>query len=151
MLDRDDVLWIHDERYLRETALHEHAKALPRGVMWYADPASPAEIQEFRLAGHLVRRGMNDIRLGIAAVTARLRTGRLKVDPRRCPSLCAEAKLYRYPSAEERAVHGENPIDEHNHALAALRYLISRIDARFIARLRHGRTVPNQTDPETLS
>lgn len=151
VLDRDDVLWIHDERYLRETALHEHAKALPRGVMWYADPASPAEIQEFRLAGHLVRRGMNDIRLGIAAVTARLRTGRLKVDPRRCPSLCAEAKLYRYPSAEERAVHGENPIDEHNHALAALRYLISRIDARFIARLRHGRTVPNQTDPETLS
>jgi hypothetical protein len=145
--DRDDVLWIHDERYLRETALHEHAAALPRGVMWYADPASPAEIQEFRVAGHRIRRGINDIRLGIAAVTARLRTGRLRIDPRRCPSLCTEAKLYRYPSADERAVHGENPIDEHNHALAALRYLIARIDARFIARLRHGG--PATDRPET--
>jgi hypothetical protein len=32
--------------------------------------------------------------------------------------------------------HGENPVDDHNHALAALRYLISRLDAHFIARLR---------------
>ena len=124
------------------------AQALPRGVMWYADPAGPAEIQEFRLAGHLVRRGMNDIRLGIAAVTARLRTGRLKIDPRRCPSLCAEAKLYRYPSEHERALSGENPIDEHNHALAALRYLIARIDARFIARLRRGGPAAERTNRE---
>jgi Terminase large subunit, T4likevirus-type, N-terminal len=138
VLDCDDVLWIQDERYLRETALHEHARALPRGVLSYADPAGRTEIEEFRLAGHVVRRGMNDIRLGIAAVAARLRTGRLKVDPRRCPSLCAEAKLYRYPSEAERALLGENPIDAHNHALAALRYLIARLDARFIARLRQG-------------
>ena len=31
---------------------------------------------------------------------------------------------------------GERPIDENNHALGALRYLISRLDARFIAILR---------------
>jgi hypothetical protein len=138
VLDADDVLWIEHERYLRETALYEHARALPRGVTWYADPAGRTEIEEFRLAGHLVRRGMNDIRLGIAAVAARLRTGRLKVNPRQCPSLCAETKLYRYPTEQERTLLGENPIDENNHALAALRYLVSRLDARFIARLRQG-------------
>jgi Terminase large subunit, T4likevirus-type, N-terminal len=148
VLDRDDVLWIEEERYVRETTLHEHARALPRGVVWYADPAGRTEIEEFRLAGHVVRRGINDIRFGIAAVAARLRTGRLKVDPRRCPSLCAEAKLYRYPSEHERPLMGENPIDENNHALAALRYLISRIDARFIARLRHGgRLLPRDDAP----
>jgi hypothetical protein len=136
VLDANDVLWLHDERYLRETALHEHAAALPRGIEWYADPAGRTEIEEFRLAGHLVRRGPNDIRLGIAAVNARLRTRRLKVDPRRCPSLCAEATLYRYPSEQEKALLGENPVDENNHALAALRYLIARLDAHFIARLR---------------
>ena len=85
VLDRDDVLWITGERYLRETPLHEHAAALPQlgEVMWYADPAGRTEIEELRAGGLVVRRGDNDIRPGIAAVTARLRTGRLKVRPRR--------------------------------------------------------------------
>jgi hypothetical protein len=135
VLDRDDVLWIQNERYLRQTPLHEHARALPK-IVWYADPAGATEMCEFRAAGHTIRKGYNDIRLGIAAVAARIRTGRLKVHAARCPSLCSEARLYRYPSPSERAVLGEKPIDENNHALAALRYLVSRIDARFIAKLR---------------
>jgi hypothetical protein len=83
-----------------------------------------------------VLRADNDIRHGIAAVTARIRTKRLVVNRTSCFNLIAEAKLYRYPSPQERAHHGENPIDDNNHALAALRYLISRLDQRFIARLR---------------
>jgi hypothetical protein len=81
-----------------------------------------------------VARGPNDIRPGIAAVTARIRTGRLKVHSAGCPNLVAEARLYRYPSEAERAGSGENPVDEHNHALAALRYLIAGLDARTLAR-----------------
>src|SRR3954447_19398306 len=58
VLDKDDVLWIHGERYLRETPLHEHVKALrvknPR--MWYADPAGRTEIEELRAANFTVRR-----------------------------------------------------------------------------------------------
>jgi hypothetical protein len=136
--DHDDVLTLIGERYLRQTPLHEHAQALRQqpGVMWYADPAGATEIAELRSAGLAVRRGDNDIRLGIAAVSARLRTGRLKVLGRACPNLPAEARLYRYPTANERGVLGENPVDENNHALAALRYLVSKLDSRFIARLR---------------
>jgi hypothetical protein len=128
--DRDDVLWIGHERYLRETPISEHAAALPRDVMWYADPAGRTEIEELRRADRKVRRGHNELRPGIAAVTARIRTGRLKVLPS-CPNLLAEARLYRYPSAAERAERtelGENPIDANNHALAALRYLVSRLE-----------------------
>jgi len=136
IIDHDDVLWIQDERYLRETPLHEHVKALPKGTIWYADPAGRTEIEEFRVAGHNIRKGNNDIRLGIAAVTARLRTGRLRINPHRCPNLAAEGKLYRYPSQQERVIVGENPIDDNNHALGALRYLMSRLDARFLGRLR---------------
>ena len=78
------MLWIGGERYLRETPLHEHAAALrERKAMWYADPAGRTEIEELRAAGLAVRRGDNDIRLGIAAVTARLRTGRLRCVARR--------------------------------------------------------------------
>ncbi len=136
VLDKEDVLWIGAERYLRETPLHEHVRALPKGTMWYADPAGRTEMEEFRAAGHTVRRGLNDIRLGITAVTARLRTGRLKIHGPRCPNLIAEAKLYRYPNAAERPHLGENPIDAHNHALAALRYLVSRLDSRYLGQLR---------------
>jgi hypothetical protein len=136
--DRDDVLWLTGERYLRETPLHEHAAALRGlpGVVWFADPAGRTETEELRAAGLAVRPGDNDIRPGIAAVTARLRTGRLKILRGACPNLLAEAQLYRYPAASERAICGENPVDEDNHALAALRYLISRLDARYLARLR---------------
>ena len=63
-------------------------------------------------------------------------TGRLKICGYRCPNLIGEAKLYRYPSPQERVLVGERPIDDNNHALGALRYLISRLDARFIAKLR---------------
>jgi Terminase large subunit, T4likevirus-type, N-terminal/Terminase RNaseH-like domain len=138
VLDSEDVLWVLGERYLRETPLHEHRDALKSqgAVMWYADPAGRTETEELRSAGLTVRRGDNDISAGIAAVTARLRTGRLKVCQEACPNLVQESKLYRYPGDDERAQVGENPIDAANHALAALRYLISRLDARFMARFR---------------
>jgi hypothetical protein len=131
-----DHLYIYGERYLRQTPLHDHAAALPR-ITWYADPAGRTEIEEMRIAGHLVRRAQNNIRPGIAAITARIRDKRITIDPARCPNLAAEAALYRYPDDKERNLYGENPIDDNNHALGALRYLISRIDSRYIAKLRH--------------
>jgi len=95
-----------------------------------------------------VLKGFNDIRPGIAAVTARLRSGRLRVARRRCPNLVAEAQLYRYPAPHEHALAGENPVDEHNHALGALRYLIARLDHTFIVRLRKpANSDPADTDP----
>lgn len=126
MHDHDDVLWITHERYLSETPLSDHAAALPKDVMWHADPAGRTEIEELTRAGLRIRRGDNNIRRGIALITARIRTGRLKVSPS-CVNLIAEARLYRYPTPAEREIVGENPIDAHNHALAALRYLVTRL------------------------
>ncbi len=126
VLDHDDVLWILNERYLRETPISDHASALPKDVMWYADPAGRTDAEELRRAGLRVRKGDNSIRRGIDMITARIRTGRLKVSPR-CINLIAEARLYRYPTQAERVVQGENPIDAHNHALAALRYLVASV------------------------
>jgi hypothetical protein len=139
-LDRDDVLWIAHERYLRETPLHDHVAALPRDVSWYADPAGRTETEELRRANLLVRRGPNDIQAGIAAVTARLRTGRLKVHAAACPALLAEAKLYRYGNPREAGPNSEVPVDSNNHAMAALRYLVAAIDTGFMARFRRKRT-----------
>ena len=154
VLDRDDVLWIEGERYLRQTPLHEHAAALRQQKvgLWYADPAGRTEIEELRLANLAVRAGDNPIRTGIAAVTARIRTGRLKVHAGRCPNLVDEARRYRYPTARERALLGENPVDEFNHALGALRYLIVALDAHRLGKLgragaRSGDRAPTEGAP----
>jgi hypothetical protein len=144
VVDAADVLWIVGERYAAQVPLHQHAAALRSlgPVTWYADPSGRTEIEELRAAGLTVLPGSNEIRPGIAAVNARIHTGRLKVLRSRCPQLLAEGRLYRYPTAQERFGDGELPVDAHNHALAALRYLVSRLDARFLARLRGGRDKP---------
>jgi hypothetical protein len=85
-----------------------------------------------------VRASDNPIRLGVAAVTARIRTARLKVFAKQCPNLVDEAHRYRYPTPSERLLLGENPVDEFNHALGALRYLIVKLDAHKLGKLRHG-------------
>lgn len=126
-VDGDDVLWLFGEHYQREKSVAEHAQHLPRGVMWHADPAGAQEIATLKRLDVPVRRGHNDIAAGIAAVRSRMETGRLKVLRGRCPNLLAEATLYRYPTARDGRPSGETPIDEHNHALAALRYLVGRL------------------------
>lgn len=138
VLDAHDVLWLTGERYLSRTPLHEHAAALAAlpETRWLADPSGATEIAGLRAAGVVVSPGDNDLRSGIAAVSARLQTGRLRILRAGCPRLIHEATLYRYPSAAEKRRGDEQPVDEHNHALAALRYLIAGLDAAFLARLR---------------
>lgn len=106
-LDRDNVLWLTGEHYAREQLLSFHAQHLPRKVTWYADSAG--EIAELCQAGFVVRKGNNDLRIGIAAVTARLRAGA-------CPNLLREATLCRWSDEGD----SEAPHDADNHALAVL-------------------------------
>ena len=132
--DTHDILWIVGERYAREKGLHEHIAGLPKGVTWYADPSHPTEINALCKAGLTVRKGTNAIKAGIAAVRARIETQRLKIMRRECPNLLLEAKRYHYDPDRPDEV----PVDADNHALAALRYLISRVDHDFLSRfLRH--------------
>lgn len=130
LLDSGGVLWLVGEHYRREQPLSYHARHLPRSVTWYADPAGANERAELIYAGFTVRKGDNALAAGIAAVAARIQTGMLKVLEGACPNLLAEASLYRYDSENQ----SESPVDEHNHALAALRYLVSRLDVRKLAR-----------------
>jgi hypothetical protein len=135
VVDRDDVLWLTGEHYCRQRPLSYHAQQLPRGVRWWADPSGATEIAELRCASFLVSAGNNALMPGIAAVTARLESGRLKVVEGACPNLLAEAQLYRY-ATERVDQRSEQPVDAYNHALGALRYLVSKLDAHQMARLR---------------
>jgi hypothetical protein len=133
VVDRDDILWLTSEHYCRNKPLSYHIKHLPKNVHWYGDPAGAGEIDELRCAGFTVSRGKNALTPGIAAVSARLEEGTLRVLEGHCPNLLAEAELYRY-STEAEDKKAEMPIDDNNHALAALRYLISQLDAGKLGR-----------------
>ena len=60
-------------------------------------------------------------------VTARIETGGLKILRDCYPQLLHETELYAYSDAAADK-QAESPVDDHNHALAALRYLISRLE-----------------------
>src|SRR5262249_28043377 len=131
--DRAGVLWLTGEHYARGKPLGYHAGHLPRDVTWYADPAGAQERCELRLANFVVRQGVNELRVGIMAVATRIEQGTLRVLEGRCPNLVYEAGLYRY-SDDPGDAGRETPVDEHNHALAALRYLIAALDKGRLAR-----------------
>ena len=59
-----------------------------------------------------------------------------------CPNLLYEAALYRY-SDDPRGRHAEAPVDDHNHALAAICYTIAVLDARYMARDRPAPRTPD--------
>jgi hypothetical protein len=68
---------------------------------------------------------------GFDAVNARICKGTLRILEGACPNLLIEAGKYRYnPDAPKN--RAEEPIDEYNHALCALRYPIATLDQRSI-------------------
>jgi len=150
-LDKSGVLFITNEYYQRERTIQEHAPNIPKQVCWYADPAGAEERAQLRKAGYVIKTGNNSIKAGIAAVKARIQTGRLKVVGRNCPNLLHEASLYRWPTQdEENRRSKENPIDDNNHALDALRYLVSRIDTSFVREYLKLNRLHDIEDPEPI-
>jgi hypothetical protein len=127
LTDRN-VLVLTGEHYCRQQPLSHHAPFLPRQVTWSCDPPGATEQSELRRAGFTVRAARNALHPGIAAVNARIQSGTLLIREGACPNLLAEAGLYRY-SDDPAEHHAEIPVDEYNHALAALRYLILMTDA----------------------
>lgn len=83
------------------------------------DPSAAGLIASLTDRGVYVRKGTNDVKVGISRVTAVLPD--LTVDPS-CPNLIDEFESYRYPSGGMRDSN-DTPVKEHDHALDALRYL----------------------------
>ena len=147
----DDVIWVTGCRYESGVPLQIHSQHIPRGVVWWVDPADPESAHELRLADHDVRacrhmstRGASGEKRspkmsGIAAVSARMASGRLKI------VVCEETKpllyelgMYAYDPTKTL----EEPIDKYNHACDALRYWITSYD--------RGRLVTDREPEEAL-
>lgn len=141
-IDHDNTLWITGGRYVRQCTTPVHAESIPRGVKYYVDPAQPESRVELIHSGHeclpcihLNARGSSGekrtpILHGIDLVSARIAAGKLKiVRNEQTKWLIREASLYHYDPEKK----SENPVDEDNHAMDALRYLIVGIDRGRVA------------------
>lgn len=130
-LDQNDILWAWYERYKRKTPIEDHAAKLPkiygRTLIWYADSSQPEQILKLKKGGHKVRKANKNIEAGIIAVNGRILTGRLKIIVNRCPAIKAEGELYSYTDDEDDP-GSDKPIDEFNHVMDSLRYMIMGID-----------------------
>jgi hypothetical protein len=120
---KSGLLVLTGERYQRGLAVSERLSHLPRRVKWYRDPAGANERREMTLAGHEALMGTNDLPGGIARVREWLAIGFIKIMPGACPNLLEEAQRYRYDT-DPRHSRSELPVDEYNHGMAALRYLL---------------------------
>ena len=123
--DPSGIFWLCGEVYDRGKPLSDYFARLPRHVAWTCDPSGKNERLELKKAGFNVRKGINDKAFGINLVTRWLRSGRLKIVRSLCPNLCSEAPRYRYTGAKDGLPQSEEPVNEFNHGMDALRYRFS--------------------------
>lgn len=126
--DRSDCFWIEEEFYethRTDSQVAEYVAAKGFNKV-YPDPESPSAIEELRKRHVPIRdvvKGKDSIENGIRKVQDLLRAGKLKVNAR-CVNTIFEFETYAYPDKKPMHNENESPIDEHNHAMDALRYPI---------------------------
>lgn len=82
------------------------------------DPSAAALIASLEARGITVRKGQNQVQVGISRVTSLMDD--LTVDPS-CVNVIDEFETYRYPDGRRAGV--DSPVKEHDHAMDALRYV----------------------------
>lgn len=125
-IDRTDTWWIRGEYYQTgktDAQVAEYVAAQRYNAV-YPDPEAPAAIVEMRKRGVNVRdvvKGHDSIKNGIDAVRERLKAGKLRVHTS-CINTILELETYSYPDKKDLHNENENPIDEGNHMMDAMRY-----------------------------
>ena len=125
-IDATDTWWITSEYYetgKTDVQVAEYVAAKEYNQV-YPDPEAPSAIEEMRKRGVNIRdvvKGKDSIKNGIDAVRERLKAGKLKVHSS-CKNTIMEFETYSYPDRKPGHNEQENPIDENNHMMDAIRY-----------------------------
>lgn len=111
----------------------------------YPDPEAPATIEVLKRKGVNVRevkKGKDSIQNGIQTMRELFKQNRLFVH-KSCINLISELEMYSYADSNPMRNENENPQDKYNHAIDALRYVVSThsISKPFIQRPFHDRTI----------
>lgn len=126
--DKTDTFYIAQEYYQTKRTDAEVAKYVSK-LGWayaYPDPESPGAIEELKRAKIICRdvvKGKDSIENGIQDVRELLKAGKLKV-LKQCVNTISEFETYSYPDKKDDRNEAEKPLDENNHAMDAIRYVI---------------------------
>lgn len=118
----DDLLYrggMTDEEVADWVATRKPQKAYP-------DPENPGAIKLLKQKGVNVRevkKGPGSIEHGCQAIRELFKQNRLFIH-KRCLGLINELEMYSYPEKRLNHSENENPQDEFNHAIDALRYVV---------------------------
>lgn len=120
-----EELWVEDEWYKTERTDAQIAEyvALQNFQQVFPDPESPGAIEELRRKNINVReviKGKDSIQSGIQSVREMLVRGTLHIN-QRCINLISEFEMYSYDEDKEK------PIKANDHALDALRYVVTSL------------------------
>jgi len=124
-------LFIDDEWYKRERTdiqIVEYV-ALCGFKEVYPDPENQSAIEELRRQRVNVKevvKGKDSIKAGIQAIREMLIRGDLLIN-KRCVNLISEFEMYSYDDEVKERNEQENPVKANDHALDALRYLVSSL------------------------
>lgn len=135
VLCNDGCLYVVEEYYAPEQTLDDIGPLMTQlDNRWdfgkiFCDASRPDIIRQFKNRD-LPATGpsLKAVDLGIAMVVARLRAGKLKILDR-CKRLIEEARQYQYAPAGE-GPRSDIPVKIKDHAMDALRYLITGLDYR---------------------
>ena len=126
-----EKLYIEDEWYKRERTDAQIADyvAIQKFYAVYPDPENQGGIEELRIRRQNVKeviKGSGSVKAGIQQIREMLIRGDLKIN-KRCVNLIAEFEIYSYDDDKIERNEQENPLKANDHALDALRYLVSSL------------------------
>jgi PBSX family phage terminase large subunit len=129
VIDRDNRFWVTGEWYKTgqtEEQIAEYVASCKFNRV-YPDPENPSAIkviQSKRANVIEVNKGKGSIVSGISRIRELLKQNRLYIH-KSCVNLLLEMETYAYPDGKEGRNDDEVPVDSNNHAIDALRYVLS--------------------------
>ena len=126
-----EKLYIEDEWYKRERTDAQIADyvALQKFREVYPDPENQGGIEELRIRRQNVKevkKGAGSVKDGVQMIREMLIRGDLMIN-KRCVNLISEFEIYSYDDDKVERNEQENPLKANDHALDALRYLVSSL------------------------
>jgi len=124
---KTDVLYIYDEYYMAGKIYDYHQNYLSKDITYFADPSGKQDIEELRARDFDIQEANNDVRTGIDAVTARVKTDRLKIFVN-CFNTIDEFSLYQRERNRTTGEWYDKPLKQNDHCMDMLRYMIMGLD-----------------------
>src|SRR3990167_1357292 len=132
VLDNDKHYWVTEEWYKTgrvEEQIAEYVKSCNFNTV-YPDPENASAIELFNRKGIFVtevKKGKGSVESGINIVKGLFKQNRLHIH-KGCSNLISELETYSYPEKKPNHNEPEAPIKENDHALDALRYVLSSME-----------------------